>query len=513
MASSLPPRRTLAIWLPTLAIDRWRRRSPADADTAPTALVDDGTHGPRIVAVNAIAAALGVTPGARLADVRAFAPAIVAVPHDTTGDRALLEHLALWAQRWGPTSAIDPPDGIVVDVTGAAHLFAGEDAVIADVVAQCAARALTARAAIAPTAAAAWALAHFAPAVLPAHADPRDALAPLPIAALRLDADVQLVLRRLGLKRIGDVMGVGRDALMRRFRTIKSPAANPLVRLDQLFGRTPEPLLPVERRVVPRVQRRLLEPIVDRALLDQVLGDLAAAIAVTLEHRRLGARRVLLRAFRVDDDVVERMIELAAPTRDPAHIVRLFGPRLDDLDAGFGIDCCDLIAPWCEPLATQQGALADGTMVPAGTTLAELTDRIAARLGPAALTRPHPFPSHRPERAVAWLPGTIPPRPLAPATSRRPTMLLDHAEPIDVLYATPAGLPRRFRWRGGVRDIVCAEGPERIAPEWWREPGRARLRDYYRIEDDGGRRYWIYRHGLVDDGRGAPPRWYLHGLF
>ena len=453
----------------------------------------------------------------RLADARALCPAIVAVPSDPAGDRDALEKLALWAQRWGPWSALDPPDGLLVDVTGAVHLFGGEARMLADVQAMLARRGYTARCAIAPTAGAAWALAHYGAerAILPPSMgeDLPPLLADLPVAALRLEDDVLTVLRRLGLKRLSDLGGVGRDALARRFRNRKSPGANPLVRLDQLLGRVPEPLLPVIAPDLPLVQRRLMEPIRHRALLDQVLADLVDDMVRVLEGRGAGARRLELGLWRVDGQLVMRQLELAAASRDAAHLTRLFAAKLDDVDAGLGIELARLRASWCEPVAMTQADI-EAAAQQHGTSLAAMVDRLSVRLGPRAVSRPVLHASHIPERAQRWQPP-LADEPAAQGQLRfhaRPVKLLDRAEPIAVLYASPDGQPQRFRWRGAVHDVARVEGPERIAPEWWRERGAARLRDYYRIEDGAGRRYWIYRLGLTGDGRGGPPLWFLQGL-
>ena len=327
-----------------------------------------------------------------------------------------------------------------------------------------------------------------------------------------------LVLRRLGLKRIGDLYAIDRDALRRRFRS-RDPAANPLVRLDQLLGRVPEPLLPVAVPELPLAQRRLMEPIRHRELLDRVVLDLAEDLAGILETGGKGARRLELGLWRVDGETVLRSLELAAASRDPAHIARLFGAKLDDVDAGFGIEMMRLAAPWCEKLALAQQHFEAADERP-GTSLAVCIDRLTVRLGAHAVHRPVPFASHLPERAQRWR------SPLeAESVSQgelayhaRPLKLLDRAEPIAVLYASPDGFPRRFSWRGKVHDVARVEGPERIAPEWWRERSTVRLRDYYRIEDGEGRRYWVYRHGIAGDGRGddkqgRAPEWFLQGLF
>lgn len=517
----------LAIWCARLSIDRWRQAetSGGEEPDTPLALIIETAHGPRITATTRAAEAAGVRTGTMLADARAICPALEVRPADPAGDLAFLERLAVWAQRWGPWSALDPPDGVIVDITGAAHLFGGEQRLLDDAARVFRARGLSVRLAIAPTAGAAWALAHFGAMragkggftgglVLAEGEDIEASLAQLPIAALRLDDDVLLVLRRLGLKRLGDLDGIGRDALSRRFRNRRSAMANPLMRRDQMIGLVPEPMLPVVETPPAMVQLRLMEPIRHLPLLETVLSDLAAAMMRKLEGRGEGARRLELACWRVDGEVVIRTLELAASTRDAAHVCRLFAERIATIDAGLGIEMARLVTRWAEPLQLAQADL-DASAQVHGTSLAACVDRLTSRLGAQAVRRPVAHASHVPERAQRWQ------APLAPlpagqesfAFHARPLKLLDRAEMIAVLYATPDGLPQRFRWRDKVHDVMRAEGPERIAPEWWREKGSARLRDYYRIEDREGRRFWIYRLGLIGDGRGNAPDWYMQGLF
>ena len=516
-------RRILSIWLPAMAMDRWRNAGDEDRrslDSRPLVLIADTAHGPRIEAANRAGMVAGARRGMMLADARTLCPDIVTAPSDPAGDLAFLEKLAIWARRWGPWSAMDAPDGLLVDVTAVPHLFGGEEKLVADVEAAFARRELGLRCAIAPTAGAAWALSHFGPqgAILEGRGDFEARLADLPVAALRLDDDVLTVLRRLGLKRLGDLTdiesgGNGRDAIQRRFRNRKSPAANPLIRLDQILGRVPEPLLPVVPQHMPLVQRRLMEPIRHRQLLDKVVEDLAQDMARELEGRGEGARRLELGLWRVDGEVVVRRLEMASATREAGHICRLFAARLDDVDAGFGIEMLRLRASWAEPLALEQGDI-EAAAETHGTSLSACIDRLTVRLGARAVSRPVAFASHIPERAQRWQPP-LDPEPASQgefAFHKRPLKMLDKPEMISVLYATPDGYPKRFRWRGGVHEVTRVEGPERIAPEWWRERGGTRLRDYYRIEDDRGRRYWIYRLGIVGDGRGGAPDWYLQGL-
>ena len=491
-----------------------------------------------IAAVTEAAAASGARVGARLTAARALDPGLVAVPADPAGDAALVERLARWAARWSPLVEVDGPDGLKLDIGGVAHLFGGEAALVEDVRARFAALGLTSRVAVAPTPGAAWALCRFSPSPLAGEGGARRAavggrgngsappplpnpslargeglaalLAPLPVAALRLSPTAVRTLERLGFKTIGALAGVPRRSLARRFRE----ADNPLDALDRALGRQPEPLIATACAPPPEASFGVAEPASDPAVLPSALARLADPLVRELGRRRLGARRIAFLAFRVDGEVGEVEAETALPTRDPAHIVRLLGDKVQGLDPGFGFDGFKLVARWCEPLDAAQDALLGEP--PPDLELARLIDRLVARLGAERVRRPAARESHLPEEASGWA-SALADRP-SPGPSRaregeRPQRLLDLPEAIAVIYATPEGLPRRFVWRRAVHDIARVEGPERIAPELWRAPSKARLRDYYRVEDQAGRRFWIYREGLIGDGRGGAPAWYLHGLF
>jgi len=495
-------------------------------------LVIDATHGQMIHAATGTALEAGARVGVRLTDARALSPELVAMPADVAGDTALVERLARWAGRWSPLVEIDGTDGLRIDVTGGAHLFSGEARLVEDVVQRFAGLGLTARVAIAPTAGAAWALARFGRGGNLCPPDDAAAmLAPLPVAALRLPPGPTQVLERLGLKIIGSLAKVPRRSLARRFRE----ADNPLDALDRMLGLRPEPLSATPAEPPPRAAFRLAEPVADPAVMGQALARMADPLCRELAQRRLGARRVAFLAYRIDGEVGEVEAETALPTRDPAHLVRLLGERVGMLDPGYGFDGFALVAKWCEPLDAAQDALIGDP--PRELQMARLIDRLTVRLGANRVRRPAPYASHLPERASGWrpcvsssgFPGEVAreARRRGPSTirssadgppplqmqGRRPERLLDQPEAIAVIYATPEGMPRRFIWRRGVHDITRVEGPERIAPEWWRQPGGTRLRDYYRVEDNAGRRFWIYREGVIGDGRGGAPEWYMHGLF
>jgi protein ImuB len=372
-----------------------------------------------------------------------------------------------------------------------------------------------------------------------------EALSPLHVSALRLDADTILTLERLGLKTIGALLGVPRLALARRFRG----GEDVVDALDRALGRKPEPLTAAPTDPPPRALLKLEEPANHPEAASQALERLIPHLVRQLQERRLGARRLSLTGFRVDGSVGVASVATAILSREPNHLQRLLADKAAALDPEFGFDAFALQADWTEDLGAAQGSLVEE---PSGEReIARLVDRLTVKLGSHAVRRPQRHESHLPEQASRWVGaissslraqlverGTIerrfngggvgakphhhstsssgpPPQPFYGPRGelRRPQRLLDRPEPIDVIYATPEGMPRRFVWRRAVHDIARAEGPERIAPEWWRQPSSARLRDYYRVEDVGGRRYWIYREGLIGDGRGGAPSWFIHGLF
>lgn len=424
------------------------------------------------------------------------------------------ERLSDWCERYTPLAAPDPPDGVMLDVTGAAHLWGGEDGLLDDLFARLGgAAAKGARAAVADTPAAAWALARFHPAgriIVPPGAQ-RAALDPLPVAALRLSAAAAEGLDAVGLRRIGDLHRQPRAGLAARF------GLELCRRLDQALGRLDEPISP--RRPPPShlARRAFIEPISRpedlAAALDRLLGEVCAGMA----RAGAGARRLTLSAWRIDQkpDVPPQMLEIgtARPLRDPAALARLFAPKLERLAPGPGFEVMALAAPIVGPLQPTQEGFA-GRESLAG--LADLADALDNRLGAGATLRLVPRQSWLPERAVAAAsPLTPPDNDLWPADRPRPVRLLTPPEPVEATAPLPDDPPILFRWRGAVYRVRRAEGPERLLAEWWRRD--APPRDYYRVEDGVGRRFWLFRQGLHQNGGGLadgpPPRWFLHGVF
>lgn len=503
-------KRVLSIWFPHLAIERWAKSSDLPPD-APAVLTVEGTHGLLIHAVTKAAVGHGAQPGTRLTDARALHPALIALPADPEGDAALVERFARWSGRWSPLVEIDG-DGLRLDVTGVAHLFEGERELVRDV-ARCFARlGFSTRFAIAPTAAGAWALAHHSPCICSDNLAAK--LAPLHVSALRIDADTVRTLERLGLKTIGALLSIPRLALARRFRG----AEDVVEALDRALGRKPEPLTAVRINPPPRALLRLEEPATHPEAAAQALHRLIPDLVRELQERHLGARHLSLIGYRVDGDTAIMSVATSIPSREPKHLHRLLCDKAAALNPEFGFDAFALQADWTEELDVAQDSLVEEPS--SERELARLVDRLTVKLGPRAVRRPQAQESHLPERANGWVPAISSSRAQWPrnfasraTTAARPQRLLDRPEAIDVIYATPEGMPHRFMWRRAMHDIARVEGPERIAPEWWRQPSSARLRDYYRVEDTSGRRYWIYREGVIEDGRGGLPNWFIHGLF
>ena len=498
-------------------MERWQkiqeRTCNALPDDLPQALATEGTHGPVIYATNHAAHRAGVTVGARVADMRALCHQLRIDFADPAGDLAALNRLALWARRWCPWTVADDWSeagsgggcGLVLDTTGADHLWGGEAAMLEEIEMRLSLLGFSSRLALAPTWGAAWAMARFGP-IRAIWRGPQD-VASLPGAALRLDSVTTLLLNRLGLKTIGDLTAVPRLSLARRFARAEL-AANPVLRLDQLTGHLAEPLAPPEEPPVFRADARLPEPILDPT---HYLPGLCESLCLQLSKAGHGARRLRLNVYRTDGEVSRIDVPLVAPNRDPAHMIFLFRDRLERINPGFGFDLISLEAPLSEPLGTLQPKLGD--KADEGLDLSRLVDRLTMRFGARALSRRTLKTSYIPERAEASVSPLAEPIDVSPPVAERPARQLDPAEELRVLYAVPEGPPAQFLWRGRQHRVSRYQGPERIAPEWWQDRPGTRLRDYFKVEDEVGNRFWLYREGLHDDGRGGAPRWFLHGVF
>jgi protein ImuB len=497
-------------------------------------LAADVSGTPRVVAANAAAEQDGIRIGETIADARAksgsaadnLQGSLQVRAADPTADDAALRRLALWATRYTPAAAPfderSGADGLFLDIAGAAHLFGGEAKLLADLGARLAQFGLPARLAAAATAGAAWALARFqSSTTILAAGEERTALAPLPVAALRLSPETLRTLRRLGFRRVNALVDNPRAPFAARFER------ELLRRIDQALGRTAEPLTFILPPPVYHSLRYLMEPVAAQEAVVAIAQRLMRDIVHALARDGVGARTLRLALYRVDGGVQTLDIGLTRPTRSAPHVARLIALKLErsgeisaeTLDAGFGYEAVGLAVTATERMDETQAELVDdGDAADAGERIdercAELIDGLAQRLGPGSVQRLAPVASHLPERAetafAANAEGAVWP---APDTARpRPLLLFAHAEPAEVTAQVPEGPPRRFRWRGVLHAVAKAQGPERIAAEWWRSGPDAPTRDYYLVEDDAGRRFWLFREGLYARET-ATPRWFVHGLF
>ncbi|MFC7051084.1 Y-family DNA polymerase [Hansschlegelia quercus] len=518
-APATPGRRILAIALPSLAIDRIRRRErsrSAAPDDRPLGVVSNVRGLLRLTAVDARAVAAGCQAGAALGEARGICPELRVEPADEHGDASALDAIADWCDRYTPLVGLDGPAGLALDVTGCAHFFGGEKALADDLVTRLAAQGFCARVAVAGTMGTARALAWFTPGGVAALGEEAARVGELPIGALRIPDDARLGLTRAGLRTVAAVAARGRTELAARF------GASLVTRLDETLGTIDPPISP--RRPAPSrmVERRFAEPLAQTEAALAVLRALGLSLGRRLELSGEGIRRAEAAFFRTDGGVARIAIGLGAPTRDPDLLLRLFRERIDaladPLDPGFGFDMIRLSAPEAEPLLPEERDFRADEREIAARDLDELVDRLSAREGRGRVLRAFARDAHRPEaeaelssaqgsRAVVWAP--LRPEGEPP---RRPLRLFARPEAVDVLAEVPDGPPIRFVWRRAVHRVARAEGPERVALEWWRVDEAPLTRDYFRVEDEAGARFWLFRDGLfVREVR--HPRWYLHGLF
>jgi protein ImuB len=586
--------RIVSVWLPRWPVKRFLAAQaissagkPIDPEQ-PFVLAIPATGGLRIVAMNEAAEDAGIIVGDPVADARAKAGSLQVRAADSDTDDASLRGLALWATRYTPTASPwteeNGADGFFLDVEGAAHLFGGEESLLADLAGRLDRFGLPARLAIADTPGMAWALSHFdlAPQSILCAGGEAATLSAMPIEALRLSGETRALLRRLGFKSVGALLDKPRAPFAARF------ADELLRRLDQALGRRDEPLIPVAAPPVYHSLNYLLEPIVSHQAILARACRLMQHLVHVLVRDEVGARALRLSLYGVDGTVETIDVGLTSPTRSVPHVSRLIDLKLEALaamyDDSFGFEAIGLAVTRAESMPERQTELnldrypevraqraskGDGSEASVGILrgphytrapqdddiekCAALIDALRQRLGPDRVRQFEAVPRHIPECAETLTEingerSQFPPpgrgrvrvgiscRQDDPSPDRltrsdpplsgegnwsieektRPLLLLPQAEPTEVTALIPDGPPRRFRWRGMTYDITGAQGPERIADEWWRAPYSSQAgtptRDYYLVEDGEGHRFWLYREGLY--GREtATPRWFVHGLF
>jgi len=499
-------RRVVSLWLPTWPTDRLRGQGVPHDGPLVTAMHDGRKR--VIAAVDAMAAQVGLYPGMAVARAQALVPDLTiqdAAPED---DAAALRRLAGWCLRYAPLAAAAPPDSVWIDITGSAHLQGGETRLLRDLVSRLLGQGFSARAAVADTPGAAHAMARFGLGeitVVPAGGQ-QAALARLPLAALRLPEPTLDGLRLMGIEQIGALATLPRAPLVRRF------GAAVTTRLDQAFGRVAEAIEPVFPPEAVQSRLTFVEPLLTADAFVTVIDRLIATVCADMERSGSGARRLDLLFERVDGTTRAIRVGTARGSRDARHLGRLLKERIERIDPGLGVEAMRLVVPRMDALTPVQAAArltADDLEEP---DMAPLIDRLANRLGAGHVYRVAPVDSDVPERSVR--PVQEKPVGTWPADLPRPVRLLDPPQPVEAMALLPDHPPMAFTWRRVRHRVRRADGPERIAGEWWKRGGETRsVRDYFRVEDEDGHRFWLFRRGNGENGVSGDMRWFLHGLF
>jgi protein ImuB len=475
----------------------------------PLVLVGQAGRRREVVAANAAAIRIGLRVGMPATKAQALVKELVIHHADPAADGEALERLAVWALRYSPVVAIDGPDGLVIDATGASHLHGGEDAILADMISRLESVGITARAAMADTRGAAHALARFAAQsslVIPER-ESAERIKPLPIAALRLTADMVDDLGRLGFERVSDLLATPRAPLTLRF----GPELGR--RMDQATGRTGDPIEPVRPPDIIETQQLFAEPIGAPETIARYVAKLTIKLCQEMELRGLGARRLDLLFGLVDNRVQAIRVGTAQPVRDAKRLTRLLCDKIEKVDPGFGIEIMRLAATAADPFNTKQtiSSLVDEPEA----DISGLIDILSNRVGETRLYRFEPVASDVPERSFRRVAAAAPASKEGwPAHWPRPARLLAPPELIETVALLPDHPPVNFTWRGSRRRVRRADGPERVFGEWWkRDAELIAVRDYFQIEDDAGERFWIFRAGDGEDAATGSHKWFLHGIF
>lgn len=495
--------RYVSIWFRHLATDWFSLRQP-HLKSLPFILRGQDHNRMIVKAANKEAERAGVFRGMVLADARVIVSNLEVMDDKPEIYEKLLTRLAEWCVRYTPSAAIDLPEGLILDASGCTHLWGGDEAYIADISRKLTQRGYDVRISIADTIGTAWAVARYSSGpmcILPGQS--AETLMDLPPQALRIETEVVERLLKLGLKKIRQFINLPLPSLRRRF------GVDFIQQLNRATGQQLEvlqPVIPVEL-----YQERLpcLEPIVSSTGISIALDQLLNNLCERLRHDQKGLRKAIFKYYRVDGKIGSIEVGTNRPSRNSKHLTKLFESKLDGIEPDMGIELFVLEAPIVEDALPGQEALWNASSGLNDIRLSELVDKLASRIGQDSIRRYLPAQHHWPERSfkstasleqksgIPWLSGDM-----------RPFHMLRTPERVNVSAPIPDYPPMLFVYKGKVHNIRKADGPERIEQEWWQQEGEHR--DYYRVEDEEGHRYWIFRLGHYSDKQF---QWYLHGFF
>lgn len=456
-----------------------------------------------ITGVNPIASRAGISNGMVLADARAVIPGLQVLDDKPDLPKRLLRKLAEWCIRFTPGVAVDSPDGLMLDATGCSHLWGGDQNYLNDITKRLTSRGYDVRVAIGDTIGAAWAVARFGKSLVIAEGAHIEAILPLPPECLRVDAVVCDRLHRLGLHRIEQFISMPRPTLRKRF-------GQPFLdRIDQAIGRQVEIIQPIQP--IEPYQERLpcMEPIVTATGIGIALEQVLTSLCQRLHDEQKGLRTAIFKCYRVDGKMVQISIATGRPSCNVKHIFKLFSLKIQDIEPDLGIELFMIEAPVVEDHIPQQEKFFDSAGGLEDVRLAELIDRLAGRIGADSIFRYLPAEHYWPERSFRRATSLVEKPTTDWRTDRlRPLQILSTPERIEVTAPIPDYPPMLFLYKNKIHKIVRADGPERIEQEWWLQQGQHR--DYYRVEDEDGCRYWIFRLGHYSD---TTYQWFIHGFF
>ena len=496
------PKRYLYIWFRYLATDRLAKVRPELRGKS--FLLYTPEHGRMVVKASSRQLTKeGISPGMVVADVRAILPSVEVFSADTVAEEKLLNDLAEWCIRYCPVVATDSPDGLILDISGCPHLWGGELSYIQSITNRLRKGGYEVRAAIADTVGAAWAVARYGRnETIIESGKQAEALSSLPPAALRLDDIILQRMDKLGFRQIGQFVSIPRLNLRRRFGDAL------LMRLDQVLGILPEPLQPVQPAPVYLERLPCLEPIRTVTGIEIAIKRLLEALCERFIQEGKGMRTGILKGYRIDGELEQISIGTNRASRNAIHLFKLFELKIQEIEPALGIELFTLEATLVEDVTENQEALWS-TANRDRTAISELLDNIAGKVGIQTIRRYLPQEHYWPERSIKKV-SSLDEQPETewPTDRFRPIHLLPKPEPVDVMVVLPDYPPMHFRYKGEIIRIARADGPERIEQEWWLQNGPPR--DYYRVEDDRGARYWLFRLGLYGSQK---PQWFLHGYF
>jgi protein ImuB len=499
-------RRFVSIWFRQLLADWQLIRRPELAEVPFVFAAHD--HGRMtITAVSPSAAGFGVEVGMRAADGKAICPGLEVLDDKSDRPRNLLRGLGEWCVRYSPVVSIDEfgMDGLLLDVSGCTHLWGGEREYLKEIVSRLAGKGYTVRVAIADTPGAAWAVSHYGKVtpLIPVGGHPEALLGLVP-EALRLEQPVLARLAKLGFYQIKSFIGMPRSVLRRRF------GEDFLLRLGQALGTEAEVLIPLQVPVPFSERLACLEPIKTKAGIEIAITNMLESLCKRMQTEGKGLRTGVLSGYRIDGKVVQIAIGTSGATHSVSHLFKLFQLKIDQIRPGLGIELFVLDAPKVDDVEVPQEQLWTSRPGLDDQSVIRLLDRVAGKIGPQVIHRYLPATRYWPERAVLQA-RSVTERPATEwrLEKPRPTELLKRPDPIEVMAVIPDHPPVFFIYQGVRHQVVKADGPERIEREWWLDQGEHR--DYYQVEDDQGRRYWLFRSGHY--GEDQRYRWFIHGFF